>query len=86
MSNKEQQELEEFLNTYLEEMTVNLNLRLLMEQNHADCINIPILWVEHITLTGVAYPEMPQRKSLHRRVAEKLSEKLTALWKRIKFW
>lgn len=77
---EKQKELESLLKTCFQELVIDLNLRMLADMDARTCMSEPLLWVEGITLTGVAYPDVPRRKSFR----QWLKDKSSALWKRLK--
>lgn len=59
-----EQEFEEIINVYLEEMVTELNLRLLMDMSVKACMNEELLLVENIVLTKINYPDVSNRENV----------------------
>lgn len=77
----QQQELEQLLQAYFQDLIIDLNLRMLADTDAAACICEPLLLVEAITVTAVAYPNIPQKESFR----QNLGKKFKNFWKRITF-
>lgn len=86
MNRTDQQAFEELLAEYFEDLVIELNLRMLADTTEQVCACEPLLWVERITVTGVVYPEIPQRKDFSQKKDfwHGIADKLKSIQKRIK--